>query len=187
MAGAWFLGIALGFNPVMQQPWIPSAGARAAIRPICMARLPKAFRGGGQSELWEGAIWEGRVCEITVSAVLLILSAAALVCNMPMRVVAPWLQDFGCFVQLTKQGVVKDRGLLHISELASERIEGEAVRSLVESTVGPVGSKVGATGRRHSSWRCSPSLRQRCPPAIGYTQTHAFSSYIPGARPGQFA
>eukprot|EP00962_Isochrysis_galbana_P038843 scaffold13854_cov140-Isochrysis_galbana.AAC.1 len=54
----------------MQQPWLSCAGCRAAISPKCMARLPKAFRGGGQNELWEGAIWEGRVAEITVSATL---------------------------------------------------------------------------------------------------------------------
>jgi hypothetical protein len=74
------LSITLGFHALVQQPWLSSVGGRAVmgcavmgravICPVCMARLPKAFRGGGQNELWEGAIWEGRVAEITVSDML---------------------------------------------------------------------------------------------------------------------
>jgi hypothetical protein len=73
MAGTWLLTIALGYHPVAQHPWLsPLAEGRAATSPKCMARLPKAFRGGGQDELWEGAIWEGRVAEITVSGAMII-------------------------------------------------------------------------------------------------------------------
>lgn len=63
-------------------------------------------------ELTEGSEWEGMVSKIT---------------------------DYGCFVRM---GHEQHMGLLHVSSLASERMEKEAVRDFVEQTVGPVGSKV---------------------------------------------
>lgn len=53
-------------------------------------------------------------------------------------------QNFGCFVQLTKQGVVRHRGLVHISTLVSDRMEQDLVKEYIESKVGPIGSKVWA-------------------------------------------
>ena len=63
-------------------------------------------------ELTEGSEWEGMVSKIT---------------------------DFGCFVRM---GHEQHMGLVHVSSLASERMEKEDVRDFVEQTVGPVGSKV---------------------------------------------
>jgi len=102
--------------PTGTQPiHLSTVACRTALPPSCMARLPKAFRGGGRDELWEGAEWDGRVAEIT---------------------------NFGCFVQLTKQGVVRHRGLVHISTLVSDRMEQDLVKEYIESKVGPIGSKV---------------------------------------------
>mmetsp|Transcript_26127 Transcript_26127/g.43181 ORF Transcript_26127/g.43181 Transcript_26127/m.43181 type:complete len:173 (+) Transcript_26127:51-569(+) len=63
-------------------------------------------------ELEVGAVWEGRVSQIT---------------------------DYGCFVRL---GVQQHVGLIHVSQVASERIEKDQVPSFMEERVGPVGSKV---------------------------------------------
>lgn len=40
---------------------------RVGREPVCMSRIPKAFR-GGEEELREGSVWEGRVEEITASS-----------------------------------------------------------------------------------------------------------------------
>jgi len=64
MLGLLLSAALLGFQA--QQPWL-ARDARRTIGPVCASRLPKAFRGGGQEELWEGAEWDGRIAEITVS------------------------------------------------------------------------------------------------------------------------
>ena len=72
--------------------------------------------GGGKlfrrRELESGAIWEGRVSEIT---------------------------HFGAFVRM---GHEQHMGLIHVSTLFTERVEPEEAAEAIEEAVGPVGAQV---------------------------------------------
>jgi len=72
---------------------------------------------------------------------------------------------------MSKQGVDKHRGLLHVSSLSAERLEVDRVKSFIEDNVGPVGSKVRAAARPHGTM--AQTIGQIPPPRRGILSTHS--------------
>ena len=98
----------------MAQPLVLSGSPRPAGR-LARCRMITGDGGGKlfrTRELELGAVWEGRVSEIT---------------------------HFGAFVRM---GHEQHMGLIHVSSLLTERVEQHLATEAVEEAVGPVGAQV---------------------------------------------